>query len=98
MIESVELGVSEDVALANVRTRWVYFPRTALVSSVAELEGGTAEVATIGSDGVVGAELLLWDYGVPFRRFVQVPGSLDRMTSDDFLRETERGPLRRLVL
>jgi CRP-like cAMP-binding protein len=63
----------------------VYFPTRGVVSLVIEPKNGhSAEVATIGKDGMVGAALFLGVDRTPIKAFVQIPGEALRMRAEAF--------------
>jgi CRP-like cAMP-binding protein len=76
----------------------VYFPRNCVVSLVTPLhDGAFVEVASIGSEGIVGVPLVL-GRSPAVRAVCSVEGWADRMDATTFLEEVERSsPLRELV-
>jgi CRP-like cAMP-binding protein len=76
----------------------VYFPRNCVVSLVTPLhDGAFVEVASIGSEGIVGVPLVL-GRSLAVRAVCSVEGWADRMDATTFLEEVERSsPLRDLV-
>ena len=69
----------------------VYFPRTGVVSWLALMKSGdSVEVATIGSEGVVGFRALLGDDRASGRAVVQVPGEALRISSTILRNEKRR--------
>jgi CRP-like cAMP-binding protein len=77
---------------------FVYFPRNSVVSLVTPLhDGGIVEVATVGSEGIVGVPLVL-GRSLAVRAVCSVGGWADSMDASTFVDEVERsGPLRDLV-
>jgi CRP-like cAMP-binding protein len=76
----------------------VYFPRNCVVSLVTPLhDGAFVEVASVGSEGIVGVPLVLGQ-SLAVRAVCSVEGWADRMDASTFLEEVERsGPFRDLV-
>jgi CRP-like cAMP-binding protein len=76
----------------------VYFPRSGVVSWLAFMQSGASfEVATIGSEGVVGFRALLGDDKTSARAVVQVPGEALRIKSSILRGENRRAGLRDVV-
>jgi CRP-like cAMP-binding protein len=78
----------------------VYFPINGVASLViTTVDGASAEVATIGSEGMVGLPICLGDYDAPSAVYVQVPGTALRMHAEVFRGEIEHSPtLKRIML
>jgi CRP-like cAMP-binding protein len=71
----------------------VYFPVAGVASLViTTAEGASAEVGTIGNEGMVGLPVCLGDRAGPSSVYVQVPGTALRMDADIFRGELERSP------
>ena len=83
------------------RMACVYFPGTAVVSILTTMDDGTAvEIATVGSEGMVGVPLVLGSAFMPVREFsqAQVPGEVARMDAKTFADEmAARGALHDIV-
>lgn len=77
----------------------VYFPITSLISVVASVQdGGTTEIASVGNDGLTGAEMLIGADSPINTCFCQVPGQALRMPVTDFRQALLTVPeLRRIV-
>jgi CRP-like cAMP-binding protein len=75
------------------RIEYVYFPSGGACSLTKTMQDGqTAEVATIGSEGVVGAGVFFGDDLSAADAFVQVAGySACKMSTRDFIAHMERG-------
>src|ERR1700726_4413468 len=77
----------------------VYFPIDGVASLViTTADGSSAEVGTIGSEGMVGLPVCLGDRDAPSSVYVQVPGSGLRMEAGRFRRELEQSPTLNLVM
>jgi CRP-like cAMP-binding protein len=77
----------------------VYFPIDGVASLVlTTAEGASAEVGTIGSEGMVGLPVVLGDDDAPSSVYVQVPGTALGMDSGIFRRELEHNPALNLVM
>ena len=99
-LERVE--VTQGLALheSGSRMSYAYFPTTAVVSMVYELaDGASMEFAVVGSEGIVGAELLLGGGSTPSRAVVRTAGEVLRLPArtiqDEFARA---GSAMRLLL
>jgi CRP-like cAMP-binding protein len=78
----------------------VYFPVDGVASLViTTAEGASAEVGTIGNEGIVGLPVVLGDRDAPSSVYVQVPGTALTMDVHFFRGELERSPtLNRIML
>jgi CRP-like cAMP-binding protein len=77
----------------------VYFPIDGVASLVVTTaEGASAEVGTIGSEGLVGLPIVLGDHDAPSSVYVQVPGTALKMDAGIFHREFERSPTLNLIM
>ena len=77
----------------------VYFPVEGVASLVImTADGGSAEVGTIGSEGIVGLPVCLGDNIAPSAVYVQVPGTALGMDAGLFRRELEHRPTMNLVM
>jgi CRP-like cAMP-binding protein len=77
----------------------VYFPIDGVASLVVTTaEGASAEVGTIGSEGLVGLPIVLGDRVAPSSVYVQVPGTALEMDAGIFHRELERSPTLNLIM
>jgi CRP-like cAMP-binding protein len=77
----------------------VYFPVEGVASLViTTTEGASAEVGTIGREGMVGLPVCLGDHDAPSSVYVQVPGTALRMDADIFRCELERSPTLKLTM
>ena len=70
----------------------VYFPTTSIVSLLYVLEnGGSAEIAVVGNEGVVGISLFMGGGSTPSRAVVQSAGHGFRLNSGAMKDEFDRG-------
>ena len=77
----------------------VYFPVDGVASLVITTsDGRSAEVGTIGNEGLVGLPICLGDRNAPSAVYVQVPGTALRMDAGLFRGELERNPPLNLVM
>ncbi len=77
----------------------VYFPVDGVASLViTSAEGGSAEVGTIGSEGMVGLPLCLGEHEAPSSVYVQVPGTALRMDANTFRSELGQIPTLNLTM
>ncbi len=98
-VECVDLRDGQTLHEAGAVLHWVHFPITALVSlSMPDRTGVSAEVATVGREGVVGLPLLDGNY-TRSRAVVQVAGRAVRMRASTLADEFSRqSGVRRLLL
>jgi CRP-like cAMP-binding protein len=77
----------------------VYFPVDGVASLViTTADGSSAEVGTIGSEGIVGLPICLGDRHAPSSVYVQVPGNALQMDARLFRAELDRSPTLNLVM
>ena len=77
----------------------VYFPVDGVASLVTTMENGaSAEVGTIGSEGMVGLPSILGDQSATSTVYVQVPGTALKIDARIFRSELERSPTLRAVM
>jgi CRP-like cAMP-binding protein len=77
----------------------VYFPIDGVASLViTTADGASAEVGTIGSEGLVGLPICLGDQQAPSSVYVQVPGTALQMDARLFRHALERSPTLALVM
>jgi CRP-like cAMP-binding protein len=87
-LESVHLAAKEVLFRAHEPLRFVYFPTTAVVSFVSQLESGeTLEVGLVGRDGIVGIAALPSLGTMPCEGVVQIGGHAWRLSVDILQRE-----------
>ena len=99
-LEPVTLVVGEVLYESGGQLKHVYFPTTAIVSLLYVLEnGGTAEIAMVGNEGILGISLFMGGETTPSRAVVQRGGCGYRLRADLIKLEFDRaGPLLRLLL
>jgi CRP-like cAMP-binding protein len=77
----------------------IYFPIDGLASLViTTADGASAEVGTIGNEGVVGLPVCLGDRDAPSSVYVQVPGTALSIDARIFRGELERSPTLHLIM
>jgi CRP-like cAMP-binding protein len=77
----------------------IYFPVDGLASLViTTADGASAEVGTIGNEGVVGLPVCLGDRDAPSSVYVQVPGTALSIDVRIFRSELERSPTLQLIM
>jgi CRP-like cAMP-binding protein len=77
----------------------VYFPVDGVASLViTTAEGASAEVGTIGNEGVVGLPVVLGDRDAPSSVYVQVPGTGLTMDAHIFRSELQQNPTLNLIM
>ncbi len=77
----------------------VYFPIDGVASLViTTADGASAEVGTIGSEGMVGLPVCLGDSDAPSSVYVQVPGTALQIDARIFRGEFERNPTLNLII
>ena len=98
-LQPIPLAYRQSLYRARKKIDFVYFIETGVGSLVNTMENGTsAEVGTIGNEGVVGLPLLLGDDRAPTSVYVQVPGVGLRMKAALFERELAKSASMRLVM
>jgi CRP-like cAMP-binding protein len=77
----------------------VYFPIDGVASLVITTsDGSSAEVGTIGSEGLVGLPVCLGDRDAPSSVYVQVPGTALQIDARIFRSELDRSPTLNLIV
>lgn len=88
-LEPVPLPHRQTLSKSDAPIDDVYFPQSGMVSLVQPLEDGAMiEVGMVGSEGFVGAPVLLGADTSPLEAMVQMPGSALRMPADAFRQQT----------
>src|ERR687885_40743 len=71
----------------------VFFPEDSIASVVAKTEEGRRiEVGMVGREGTSGTSVLLGSDRTPHESYIQVPGSVLRIETDDFRRVIQQSP------
>lgn len=99
-LEAIDLHQGDVLCESGRTTAYVYFPITAIVSLVYLTQaGGTAEIAVVGNDGVVGISLFMGGSTTPGQSVVQTPGRAYRLRAHWVREEVERaGPMLGIIL
>jgi CRP-like cAMP-binding protein len=99
-LERIELQLGSVLYEPGSLLRHVYFPTTSIVSLLYVMnDGGSAEIAVIGNDGLVGMSLFLGGETTSNRGIVQNAGVAYRIKVQAFMAEFERyGELQLLML
>lgn len=91
-LEFVDLALKQIIIAPNQPIEYVYFPTDGIISLVnITTNGGTAEAATVGSEGMVGISVLLGANKMLAQAIVQVAGHGVRMRADVFRRVVTPG-------
>ncbi len=99
-LEPVDMPLGKVLYESGDTMRHVYFPTTAIVSLLYVMESGaSAEIAVVGSEGVVGISLFMGGESTPSRAVVQSAGRGFRLKSQLVKDEFNRaGPVMHLLL
>jgi hypothetical protein len=97
-LEPVLLSEGETLIENEGKYQHAYFPTTAIVALVYPGPDVTAQVATIGNDGLVGIPLFLGDGVTIFRAVVHNPGYAYRLDGQLLRREFQRAESLRSIL
>jgi CRP-like cAMP-binding protein len=99
-MQLVALSPKQILYEARARIEQAYFPIRGVVCALIFMENGSAiEVASIGSEGMVGLPAFLRTETALTHVIVQVPGDALRIRADVLLAEASReGPFRRLLI
>jgi CRP-like cAMP-binding protein len=98
-LEMHEVETGRTIQAHGAAVSDVYFPNGGVYSVTNQMrDGGLVEVATVGTEGMLGVGVFLGDRVGAGRSFLQVPdGPLPSLTVSRFLRETVKGPFREVV-
>lgn len=97
-LKLVPLAFAEVLYEPEQPIRHVYFPNSGMVSLVSSVnERSTTAVNIIGQDGMVGIQAFLEMNTSPNRAIVQVGGTALKMKASVLRKESQRGPLQRLL-
>jgi CRP-like cAMP-binding protein len=99
-LEPVQMPLGEVLYESGVALNYVYFPITSIVSLLYVMENGaSAEIAVVGSEGIVGVSLFMGGESTPSRAVVQSAGSGCRLKAQLMKDEFNRsGPVLHLLL
>jgi CRP-like cAMP-binding protein len=99
-LELIELQLGSVLYEPGSLLRHVYFPTSAIVSLLYVMnDGGSAEIAVVGNDGLIGMSLFLGGGSTSSRAIVQNAGACYRIGVPAFMAEFERhGELQMLLL
>jgi CRP-like cAMP-binding protein len=91
-LQLVSLPLGEALYESGVPFGQVYFPTTAIISLLYVLaDGGSAEIAVVGNDGLVGVSLFMGGESTPSRAVVQSEGQAYRLKGQILKDEFGRG-------
>jgi len=92
LLELVPLPLGSALYESGALLRHVYFPTSAIVSLLYELENGaSAEIAVVGNEGIVGIALFMGGDTMPNRAVVQSEGHAYRLQGRSLKEEFKRG-------
>jgi CRP-like cAMP-binding protein len=98
-LESVHMPLGQVLYESGGALSHVYFPTTSIVSLLYVMEdGGSAEIAVVGSEGLVGVALFMGGESTPSRAVVQSAGEGFRLTSKLIKEEFKHAPVLQLLL
>jgi CRP-like cAMP-binding protein len=99
-LEPVELPLGTVIYESGGKLTHVYFPTTAIVSLLYVMEnGGSAEIAVVGHEGIVGISLFMGGETTPSRAVVQSAGMGYRLRANLVMEEFNKaGPALHLLL
>jgi CRP-like cAMP-binding protein len=98
-LSQVDLEYKKSLYEASRPIEQVYFPIDGVGSMViTTAEGASAEVGTIGSEGMVGLPIVLGDHDAPSSVYVQVPGTALTMDARVFRGKLEQNPTLKLIM
>jgi CRP-like cAMP-binding protein len=100
MLERVVLPLGKVLYESGATMGHVYFPTNTIVSLLYVMEdGGSAEIAVVGNEGLVGIALFMGGESTPSRAVVQSAGEGYRLPAHILKQEVERsGPVLHLLL
>lgn len=83
--ELVQLSLHDEIYAARVDIAAVYFPETAMISLVTQMQDGTTvEMGVVGRFGMAGLPVLLGARAASSDAFVQIKGTAQKMSLVDF--------------
>jgi CRP-like cAMP-binding protein len=100
LLEPVDLFRDYVLAIPNTPIRDVYFIESGMVSVVAEkADGRSIEVGVYGRDGMGPSTVLLGSDQTPHHQYMQIGGTVLKLSTSDFLAVVERSAtIRQLML
>jgi CRP-like cAMP-binding protein len=98
--ESVDMPLGKVLYESDSVLGHVYFPTTSIVSLLYVLEnGGSAEIAVVGFEGIVGISLFMGGESTPSRAVVQSAGHAFRLKAETMMQEfSQAGPVMHTLL
>jgi CRP-like cAMP-binding protein len=91
-LELVDLSVGQVLSESGRTPSYVYFPTTAIVSLLyMTQDGGSAEIAVVGNDGVVGISVFMGGNTTPSQAVVQAAGQAYRLRAQMIKDEVDSG-------
>jgi CRP-like cAMP-binding protein len=98
-LEPVELPLGAALYEAGSRVRHLYFPSSGIVSLLQVMaDGASAEIAVVGSEGVVGIAMFMGGETTPSRAVVQSAATAHCMSADVLKGEFARGGVLQYLL
>jgi CRP-like cAMP-binding protein len=99
-LELIEMPLGQGLYESGGQLQHVYFPTTSIVSLQFVLEnGGSAEIAVVGNEGILGISLFMGGDTTPSRAVVRSAGYGYRLEAQLLRQEFNRaGPVMRLLL
>ncbi|CAH0351166.1 Crp/Fnr family transcriptional regulator [Aquabacterium sp. CECT 9606] len=99
-LELVDMPLGKVLYEPGTRLGHVYFPTDSIVSLLYVMEdGGSAEIAMVGFEGIVGISLFMGGESTPSRAVVQSAGHAFRLKAGMMMQEFNRaGPVLHLLL
>ncbi len=99
-LELIPMALGEVLYESGTQMRHVYFPTTSIISLLYVMEdGGSAEIAIVGNEGILGISLFMGGNTTPSRAVVQSGGHGFRLRADLMKDEFGRfGPTMHLLL
>src|SRR5438046_1945137 len=91
-LESIEMPLGTALYEAGSRVRQLYFPTSGIVSLLQVMaDGASAEIAVVGSEGVVGIAMFMGGETTPSRAVVQSVARAYAMSAEVLKEEFGRG-------
>jgi len=92
-LQRVALSAGERVSDVGARTRYVFFPETAVLSLIIVMADGAAvEAATVGNEGIVGLAAFLGKGAMTTRCLTQIAGDAQRLPAITLVRAVAQSP------